>query len=420
MVHVVGVPTAHHAIMVKVLRLVCLLTAATLVCCPLAPAYSVLSHEAIVDSTWQNSIAPAIHARFPNITAGALREAQAYAYGGCIIQDMGYYPFGNKFFSDLLHYVRSGDFVEALIKDATDPNEYAFALGALAHYNADNYGHPATNRVVPMVYPDKRAKFGDVITYAEFPAGHLQTEFAFDVLQVAHGRYAPEAYHDFIGFEVAQALLERAFKEIYGITLGSVLPSKELSIGTYRWAVSGLIPEMTKVALTTHQKDFQESNVYRYSREQYETEYGNKYYRPSWFSRLLAWIFRIMPKFGPFRTLAFKPPPPAGEHLFFESFQNTVEHYRDNIREARSGRLQLHNTNLDDGHRTEPTEYPYADRAYSRLVDKLADMPPEEVPPGLRADVLRYYRDLSRPFATKKHKSEWKKTLAALAKLKAG
>jgi Zinc dependent phospholipase C len=404
----------------KVLRLVGFVTAATFVCCPLVHAYSVLSHEAIVDSTWQNEIVPAIRARFPDITADGLREAHAYAYGGCIIQDMGYYPFGNKFFSDLLHYVRSGDFVQALLKDSTDPKEYAFALGALAHYNADNYGHPATNRVVPMVYPDKRAKFGDVITYAEFPAGHLQTEFAFDVLQVARGRYASEAYHDFIGFEVAQAVLERAFKETYGLTLGSVLASKELSIGTYRWTVSGLIPEMTKVALATHQKDFQESNVYRYSRKQYVADYGNKYYRPNWFSRLLAWIFRIMPKFGPFRTLAFKPPPPAGEQLFFESFQITVEHYRDGVREARSGHLELRNTNLDDGRLTEPSEYPYADRAYSRLIEKLADMPRADVPPELRADVLRYYHDLSRPFATKKHKSEWKKTLAALAKFKGG
>jgi hypothetical protein len=269
-----------------------------------------------------------------------------------------------------------------------------------------------------MIYPDERAKFGDVITYAQFPAGHIQTEFAFDVLQVARGRYTPEAYHDFIGFEVAEDLLERAFKETYGLTLGRVLPSKKLSIGTYRWAVSSLIPEMTKVALASHVNDFKESDVYRYTRKQYQQEYGSNYYRPGWFARLLAWIFRVFPKVGPFRPLAFKPPPPEGERLFLESFNVTTEHYRESIRQARAGKLNLRNTNLDDGHLTQPGEYPYADRAYARLAQELADMPPAEVPPELRADVLRYFRDPTRPITIKKHKSEWKKTVAAVAKLK--
>ena len=127
---------------------------------------------------------------------------------------MGYYPFGSKFFSDLVHYVRSGDFVLALLKDAqtsADINDYAFALGALAHYAADNLGHPvAINRTVPLVYPKLRAKFGPEVTYEDNPAAHLKTEFGFDVIEVARGQYANEAYHDFIGFQVAKPLLERA------------------------------------------------------------------------------------------------------------------------------------------------------------------------------------------------------------------
>src|SRR6202171_754143 len=175
-----------------------------------ASAYSVLTHEANIDSLWESVIQPLLKERFPAATQEELTKARAYAYGGCIIQDLGYYPFGSRFFSNLLHYVRTGDFVEAMIQNAHDLNEYAFALGTLAHYAADNSGHPlAVNRAVPMLYPELRAKFGDIVTYADDPVSHLKTEFAFDVLQVARGHYAPKAYHDFIGFKVSKPVLER-------------------------------------------------------------------------------------------------------------------------------------------------------------------------------------------------------------------
>ena len=182
--------------------------------------YSVLTHEAIIDSSWNDSLKPTLLKRYPHATAEQLRQAHAYAYGGAIIQDMGYYPFGSKFFTDLVHYVRSGDFIEALLDEAQDINEYAFALGALAHYSADNSGHViAVNRAVPILYPKLRARYGDRITYVEDPTAHLKTEFGFDVVQVARGRYASQAYHDFIGFEVSKPVLQRAFKRTYGIEL---------------------------------------------------------------------------------------------------------------------------------------------------------------------------------------------------------
>src|SRR5947207_5941798 len=130
-----------------------------------AYSYSVLTHEAIVDSTWDSAIKPLLLKRFPAATAGELTTAHAYAYGGCIIQDLGYYPFGSKFYSDLTHYVRSGDFILNLIRESRDLDEYAFALGAMAHFAADNSGHRiATNVSVPLLYPKLRLKFGNSIT----------------------------------------------------------------------------------------------------------------------------------------------------------------------------------------------------------------------------------------------------------------
>ena len=115
-------------------------------------AYSVLSHEATIDVTWDKVLEPLLKQRFPRASADDLLRARAFAYGGSVIQDLGYYPFGNKFFSNLVHYVRSGDFVEALLREARTVDELAFALGAVAHYASDNIGHPvAVNKSVPII-----------------------------------------------------------------------------------------------------------------------------------------------------------------------------------------------------------------------------------------------------------------------------
>ena len=174
-----------------------------------AVAYSVLAHEANIDALWDSTIVPMLRTRFPRSSPEQLLEARAYAYGGCVIQDLGYYPFGSEFFSNLLHYVRTGDFIAVLIADAQDVDEYAFALGALGHYSADNDGHSlAINRAVPLMYPKLKRKFGNSVTYAQSPKSHLMVEFSFDVVQVAAAAYASEAYHSFIGFKVAKPLLE--------------------------------------------------------------------------------------------------------------------------------------------------------------------------------------------------------------------
>src|SRR5688572_30323036 len=215
------------------------LIAALLAFPPDAAAYSVLAHEALIDQVWEDHLAPILRQKFPGTSTEALREARAFAYGGSVIQDLGYYPFGSRFFTNLVHYVRSGDFVEAMVRDSQTLDEYAFALGALAHYASDNAGHPiAVNRAVPLMYPKVRAKYGDQVTYAQDPKRHIMVEFSFDVAQVASGGYAAEAYRRFIGFEVSKPLLERAFKNTYGLELGDLFLDVDLAIGTYRFAVS--------------------------------------------------------------------------------------------------------------------------------------------------------------------------------------
>ena len=397
-----------------------------LFCSPIASAYSVLSHEEIVDLVWIDHFKPLLLARYPGLTDEQLTEAHAYAYGGAVMQDLGYYPFGSTTFSNLLHYVRSGDLICALIEQSQDANEFAFALGALSHYVSDIAGHPYINHAVPIEFPKLRAKYGDSVRYAQGKTAHLRTEFGFDTVQVAKHRYAPEQYHNFIGFKVSKPLLERVFPIVYGLELKDVLPREDLAIGTFRWSVSQFIPELTKVAVRSHkQAQIQEKAnaeqrlfVYRLSRAAYEKEWGTGYQRAGVGTRFLAFFIRITPKIGPFKKLALKMPNTETEELYIKSINDTVEHYQKLLAEARDGRLALANYDLDSGEPTQAAEYSLADDTYAKLLTKLSKTNFEQASPELRQNILNFYSDLSLPFETKKEPKRWQEVLAALEQLK--
>jgi hypothetical protein len=377
--------------------------------CP-SVAYSVLTHEAIIDASWDTDIRPLLLKRFPNATKEDLRNAHAYAYGGAIIQDMGYYPHGNKFFSDLTHYFRSGDFIEALLRDSQDLNDYAFAIGAMAHYAADNSGHRlATNLAVPMLYPELKKKYGSVITYEDNPISHVKTEFGFDVLEVAKGRYASDAYHDFIGFAVAAPLLERAFLETYGLQLTDVLKDESKVINSYRRDVSSLIPKATRIAWKLKQDDIQkdlpgvtrQKFLYNISRASYEKQWGRDYTKPTFGETFLAFLIRVLPKIGPLRVLAFRTPTPQTEKLFEESFNVTLDRYRALLAQLRKGEADLSNDNFDVGETTPRGKYRLADAACAELLDRIAQNNFANASLELRAELSRFYASPEAPSTAK-------------------
>jgi hypothetical protein len=397
------------------------------VLCPAVQAYSVLTHEAVIDTVWETGIRPLLIKRFPQSTPDDLKQAHAYAYGGCILQDMGYYPFGSKFFSDLVHYVRSGDFVVALIKDSQDVNEYAFALGALAHYVGDTEGHSiAVNPAVALEYPKLRHRFGPIVTYAEDPSAHLKVEFGFDVEQVARGNYAPQAYHDFIGFQVSKPLIERAFEETYGLRLTEVFGALDLALGTYRYTVSKVIPDVTKAAWKLHKDELikatpgltQRRFVYTISRAAYRKEWDGHNRQSGIGVRILEFFLRILPKVGPFKVVAFKPPTPAAIKDFEKSFVETVAIDRRLLAGSTQQSFDLPNRDLDTGKLSKPAEYSLADDTYAKLATKLASLDPSRVSPELRQNVLAYFSDPELPFHTKKKHKDWRKTLEAIRRLK--
>ena len=396
-----------------------------LMCTGGSSAYSVLTHEEIVDLLWLDTIRPLLLKRFPALTEEQITGAHAYAYGGAV-QDLGYYPFGSHEFSNLLHYVRSGDFVFELIRESKDVNEYAFALGALSHYASDITGHPAVNKSVAIGYPKLRAKYGKSVRYVDDRTAHLKTEFGFDMEQVAKNRYASDQYHDFIGFQVSKSLLERVFPVIYGVELKDVLSHEDLAIGSYRWSVSRLIPQMTEVALRIHKKELmnetpnfaKEKFLFRLSRSEYEKQWGNDYKKPGFGTRILSAVLRVVPKVGPFKALDFNNPTPKTEDLYIKSINATVDQYRAFLKQVGTDSLWLPNCDFDTGKITRAAEYSLTDQAYAKLLGRLAGGKFRQMSPELQTDILEFYSDPSAAIKTKKDAVRWQELLVQLDSLK--
>jgi hypothetical protein len=395
--------------------------------------YSVLAHEAIIDSVWNNSIEKLLVQRFPLAKPEDVEKAHAYAYGGCILQDMGYYPFGSHLFTDLTHYVRSGDFIVALIRESQDINEYAFALGALAHYAADNNGHPlAINPGVPLLYPKLGRKFGKAVTYWDDHSSHIRTEFGLDVLQVAGGKYASNQYHKFIGFEVSKPVLERAFQDTYGMELKDVFANFTFALGSYRYGVSSVIPGMVRVAWDLKKNEItkdmpgitRQKFLYNLSRSSYEKEWGKDYHRPGLRTRILAWFIRVLPKVGPLGTLKFRVPTPEVEKMFMASFNAAIDAYKVLLAAVEADQLKLPNRNFDVGDLTRHGAYEGADETYAKLVGKLSERKFDGIDSDLRSNILAFYSDAKEPEFSKapsdakKQKAEWMKLQDELAQLK--
>jgi hypothetical protein len=388
--------------------------------------YSLLTHEEIVDILWKDDIEPILLKRFPGATTNDLRKAHAYAYGGCLMPDIGYYPLVNRFFTDLAHYVRSGDFIMNLISESADLDQYAFALGALAHYSSDNCGHPYINRATALSFPKLRAKYGEEVTYENDPKAHIRVEFGFDITQMAKNRYTSDRYKEFIGFGVSEPVLERAFYKTYNLKLDDVLDPLGLSIGTFRRSVSIVIPKMTQVALATKRADIvkdvpnfdQKKFLFYLSRSEYEREWGKEYRRPGLFARILAFILKAVPKVGPFRALDYKIPTTQTEELCIKSVNKTVENYRTLLRAAGAGQLRLPDMDCDTGRPTQAGEYVRCDQTYGRLLDELSKNGFASISPELRQNILGFYANRPVRPGTRKERKAWCKTLEQLEELR--
>jgi len=385
-------------------------------------AFSLLSHEAIIDASWEKSLKPLLKFKYPKVTEDDLKNAHAYLYGGSIMPDIGYYPFGSVLFTNLLHYVRSGDFIHAALSEAKDVNEYAFALGLLCHYHADKYGHGlGTNLALPILYPDERKKHGDTITYEEDRTKHIKVEFGFDVMQTVKGNYATKDQHDFIGFKISEPLLERAFLKTYGFEIKEVFKSLPVAVETFRFTVKQLMPELTKDAwkvrsgMITKINPLATKSSYtkKYDRKKYREEFGH----PKIKSSVLSFIMGIIPKVGPFAGLKFKEPSEKAEKIFDDSFKAILNNYSVMLDRMKHETVKPENINFDTGKKTVRNEYALADKCYYTLLRKHKRKDFKQLTPALKKNFLGFYStNTQSTTSNKEYKS--KKTARALDALK--
>ena len=406
-----------------------------LVCCLLFSLprvlfpYSVLTHEQLIDLAWNGILQPLLKKRFPRTTATELQIAHAFAYGGCAIQDLGYYPFGNEFFSNLTHYVRTGDFVMHLLGDARNVNEYAFALGALSHYVGDNVGHhDAINPSTAISFPKLNKKFGPVVTYDENPHAHVRTEFAFDIDQLSRHRLAPGAYLRFIGLRVPVRLLAQAFEETYSIRLNELLRAGRPAVRSYRSSVRSFLPRIAYAETVLHRNDFPpeiddgelQSFLDAIARTEFQTVWNQYRRKPGVETHLIAALIRILPKVGVLSDLAIKIPTQSTQQLYVTSVNRSVELYGNLLKQLGDGTsVFIPDRDLDTGEKTKPGAYALTDRTYADLLHRLTSGRQRHVGPGLKQDILDFYSDPNAPIATKKNKGAWARVLKDLAALRA-
>lgn len=389
-------------------------------------AYSVLTHEAIIDAVWDKYLAPLLRSRY-TLSDSALKKAHAYAYGGAISPDMGYFPFGSKLFTNLVHYVRSGDYVMALLDEAQNANEYAFALGSMCHYYADVYGHSlGVNVDVPLIYPKEKEKFGNWVTYEEDHASHKRIEFAFDVVQSAQGNYASTSYHDFIGFQVSKEVMDRAFFKTYALHIDDLFHNFNRAVGTFRWTVRAIFPEITKVAWATRKKNILKLNAgitgrkfrYHMDRRLYNKEFGRDRDRPQFFTYVLSVLIKIMPKIGPLQPLKFKNLTPAAEKNYIQSFDSVEYHYTTELTHLHHGKAYLVNKDFDTGNNTVQGEYGLTDRTYCDWLMALQNKKFDSLSVSLKKNILQFFSGGNATASKNEKGKDWEKVETALDQLK--
>ena len=395
-------------------------------------AYSVLTHEQIIDLTWKDAIRPTLLSHYPNATEAEINDAHAYAYGGCVIQDGGYYPFGHVFLSELTHYVRTGDFVANLIRDSRNVDELAFALGALSHYVGDSIGHQyAVNPSTAIEFPKLEHKYGSTVTYDESPHGHVRTEFAFDIDQLSKRRIAPSAYLNHVGLKVPMRLWEQAFFETYGFKLGTVFFNERAAVPTYRWSVRSFLPRIAYAEVILHRKSFPldtsgpelDEYVSRLSQADFNNGWETYRKKAGFKTYFVAGMIVILPKIGPLSDLSIRGPKPETEQKYIESVNRTVARYEylldlltKSPKASARRTLNLDNRDLDTGAMAIPGTYPLMDTAYARLLGRLVNIR-GPIPIGVKEDVLHYYANPNAPITTKRHKRAWQRVQQRLTVL---
>ena len=336
--------------------------------------------------SWTAITVPVLLGRYPSLTPEQLRRAHAYAYGGCAIQDLGYYPFGNSFFSDLTHYVRSGDFVWSLFRNAYSADELAFAIGALTHYLGDSIGHPqATNPAVASAFPRLAARYGPSVNFAQGKNAHSRVEFAFDIYQVTNPP-CPARISPLYRIGGAEAAVACGVPRNLGLY--------RTALRTYRFRARAFLPAFAHAEAVLHQRRFPtdtpspELALYerRVADLARDAEWSRHRRKPGIGTHLLAFLVVIVPKIGPIKMLAIKGPTVETRKWYIDSVNDCTAALAlvlEQLAAAGAGALHaalLPNRDLDTGAQVVPGGYPLTDQTYAKLLGRITKDPMKSVP----------------------------------------
>ena len=123
-------------------------------------------------------------------------------YCGALAPDMGMLPGSDRLFTDLAHYLKTGELARCLVSKANSAIETAYAWGWVTHVLADAGLHPAINRAS-----------GDH-SWAESPTSHMRVEFGLDFQRLGD---QPSLGGARVRSTPGPSLLASAYMEVYGL-----------------------------------------------------------------------------------------------------------------------------------------------------------------------------------------------------------
>lgn len=170
---------------------------------------NIATHLLLAGRVLRRWAAPGADAPFPLHDA---RARGAFLHGA-LSPDAGYFPRGDRLFSELAHLARTGDLARALVEEAHTSAQRAHAWGWLTHLLGDLAIHPLVNAAHGERVHGSRAR---PVTSTDDEAGHMRLEYGLDAALFA-------AFPEVEAMEVGAAPgaedlghVERAYRRVYG------------------------------------------------------------------------------------------------------------------------------------------------------------------------------------------------------------
>jgi hypothetical protein len=308
-----------------------------------------------------------------------------------------------------------------------------------------------------------RAKYGREVSYAEGEHQHVQTEFAFDIDEIAHHRMAPVRFLRHIGLKVPVKQLAVAYYQTYGVSDEFSPRQRRFNVREYRFVVHSFIPRVA-YAITLLRRRHEPAEPETPDAAEIDREVAvvstendwQKYGRHAGIGTyMLAGFLFILPKFGPLKLIDVKGPTPATETEYLHSVEvsSAILHRMlarftpsetahtstapacDPVSTNQSPqaipaimtagpnslllscdpRHPLPNRDLDTGRVVQPGGYSLTDSTYANLLHHLTRQPAQPIPPGIKQDIQAYYANPNAPITTKQNPAQWAQVQADLA-----